>query len=171
MKAGRLISAVVLITLLCMPEVTSKPGAVHRFHVTYGRMAIEGNKAVCRIRFFGHDLEETLQNFGKDPSFKLDVNPESDSVYTKYFNENFVLLVNGKPIEATVISSGEEGDMWWYIMEYNTTAPLNEFRLTNTLLFDTYDDQRNIFKVITFPSEKTQSVYFTHGAENYTISF
>ena len=33
----------------------------HRYHVTYGRMAVEGRVAACEIRFFKHDLETAIE--------------------------------------------------------------------------------------------------------------
>ena len=170
---------VLLITGLSTPESNSTSSDQptfnpHKFHVSYARMAIENGTAVCRIRFFKHDLETGLQVFAKDPAYKLAPTSKSDAVFTRYFNQKFVLEVGGKQIKGRVMSSGEEDaedKMWWYMIKFEVPQNMKTFKVTNKLLFDLFADQRNIFKVQTFPSEKSKSFYFTDGAEQYTVRF
>lgn len=143
----------------------------HRFHVSYGRMAVEGGVAVCQIRFFKHDLEEAMQAHFENDAIKVDVNPHVDSLYTAYFNQHFVLEQDGDVLEGTIASSGEEGEMWWYLMQYEAERPLEHFNVTNTLLFHLFDDQRNVLKVSHFPSEKNLSYYFVEGSDTYEVTF
>jgi len=143
----------------------------HNFHVSYGQMAVEDSIAVCRVRYFGHDLEKALQEFVDDAELTLAVNPLVDSLYTSYYHKNLVLEYRGQALTGTISASGEDGEMWWYTMTYIAPDLIDSFRLKNTLLFDHFPDQKNIFKIKHFPSEISQSFYFTRGAEEYDITF
>lgn len=145
----------------------------HKFHVSYGRMAVEKNVAICRIRFFKHDLEEALQAYHKKADFRLEVNPQVDSLYTAYFTAHFKLETEEGALQGAIAGSGEEtmgqDEMWWYIMQFEADEPITAFNLKNTLLLDLFDDQKNVFKIQHFPSEKSLSYYFAEGAEEYAI--
>ena len=74
-----------------------------------------------------------------------------------------------------IVSSGEDqmaGEpMWWYTVRFEAPTALDAFTVRDVVLFDLFDDQKNIFKVRHFPSEKELSYYYTDGAEEYRISF
>lgn len=165
------IQVVVALSVVGMPSEPSEREAKHRFHVSYGRMAVEGGVAVCQVRFFKHDLEDAMKKFFDDSDLKVDVNPRSDSLYTVYFNEFFVMEQEGEVLKGSIASSGEEGDMWWYLMQYQAEEPIEQFKVTNTLLFEMFDDQRNVLKISHFPSEKNLSYYFVEGSDTYDVEF
>jgi hypothetical protein len=149
--------------------------APHKFHVTYGRMAVEDNIAILQIRLFKDDLELTLRQKYADPAFALAADPYSDSLFTQYFNEVFVLKQGAVAVPGRIVSSGEEemaGEpMWWYMVRFEAPADLRAFTVRDVVLFDQFEDQKNIFKVQHFPSEKALSYYFTEGAEEYHVAF
>ncbi len=155
------------------PEA-AEPGA-HKFHVSYGRMAVEENRAMLQIRLFKDDLEVALRQKFEEPDFTLAVNPHSDSLFIAYFNEVFVLKQDEVAVPGQIISSGEDqmaGEpMWWYTVSFEAPAVLKTFTVRDVVLFELFDDQKNIFKVRHFPSEKEFSYYFADGAEEYKISF
>lgn len=144
---------------------------VHNFHVSYGQMAVEDSFSVCRIRFFGHDLEKALQEHAHNPELTLAVNLLVDSLFSQYYNQNLVLEYRGIPLEGFINSSSEDGEMWWYAMTYHAPDIIDAFKLRNTLLFDVFPDQKNIFKIKHFPSEVSQSLYFAPGTAEYDITF
>ena len=155
------------------PEAT-EPGA-HKFHVSYGRMAVEDNMAMLQIRLFKDDLELALQQKFAEPEFTLAVDPHADSLFTQYFNEVFVLKQDEVAVPGHIVSSGEDemaGEpMWWYMVRFDAPTALQTFTVRDVVLFDLFDDQKNIFKVRHFPSKKELSYYFAEGAEEYRISF
>ncbi len=160
-----------LLSLFLLPG----PPPAHKFHVTYGRLAVEDTQAVLRIRFFHDDLEAALRAYAKDAGFRLAAAPRSDSVYTRYFNDKFVLRQDGRALQGRIVSSGEDMDgrekVWWYVMQFDAPAPLRRFTIRDRLLFEAFDDQKNIFKVMHFPGEQTQSFYFVAGSEQADIVF
>ena len=147
----------------------------HKFHVSYGRMAVEDNMAMLQIRLFKDDLELALREKFSEPEFALAVDPHADSLFTAYFNEVFILKQDEVAVPGHIVSSGEDemaGEpMWWYMVRFDAPTTLHTFTVRDVVLFDLFDDQKNIFKVRHFPSEKEFSYYFTDGAEEYRISF
>jgi len=149
--------------------------AAHKFHVTYSRLAIDGAEAMLRVRFFRDDLEKSLQVASGSDALKMQADARVDSVFTSYFNAHFILTHDGKPLTASIVSSGEEEDahqpVWWYVMQFATDTPLDRFSVQNTLLFETFSDQKNIFKVMHLPDEKTMTYYFVEGDDASDIAF
>ncbi|MFN3394856.1 MAG: DUF6702 family protein, partial [Candidatus Thermochlorobacter sp.] len=146
------------------------PCPVHNFHVSYTKIAVEQNIAVMNVRFFIDDLELALQRRFNLTDFKLSATPLCDSLYLSYFNQHFELHNNGSVIRPTLLSSGIDKDMWWYQLQFSSPQPMQHLSIKNTLLFDVFDDQKNIVQIMHFPSEKLESFYFIHGAERYQFS-
>jgi len=145
-------------------------GEAHKFHVSYGRMVVEGNTAFCKIRFFRHDLEDALRKYHKEDAFQLDINAHADSLFTHYFNQMFVLEQEGQTFTGRIVESGEEEDMWWYALSFEAPQAMKQLRLTNKMLFDLFEDQKNVFKIIHLPEESVYSFYFTEGSEQYDVT-
>jgi hypothetical protein len=121
-------------------------GTAHKFHVSYGRMAVEDTLALLHIRLFRDDLEETLQQRFADPAFTLAANPRADSLFLRYFNEMFVLKQDDVQVPGRIVSSGEETmgreAMWWYTVQFDAPAALRTFTVRNVVLLDGFDDQK-----------------------------
>ena len=162
-----------LLWLTGIPAGPELPDAAiaHKFYVTYGRMAVEGSVAVCRIRFFQDDLENTMRWFSNDDGFVLGATSEADSLFLAYIEDRFQLKVSGQTLSSSVIGSGEEQDMWWYTVQFDATETIDDLQIINRLLFDLLPDQRNILKVSHFPSEKERTLYFVAGSDAYTFTF
>lgn len=144
--------------------------AVHNFHVSYGKMAIEQHIAVLNLRFFKDDLELALQKFHRRDTLSLSATPECDSLFLAYLNARFELYHHQTRLLPQLLSSGLDKEMWWYQLQFSSTAPIERLSLKNTLLFDVFDDQKNILQIMHFPSEKLQSFYFIQGAERYEFA-
>ena len=144
---------------------------VHKFHVSYGRLAIDVQQVMCQIKFFTNDLEDALAATDKNELYKIDASAKTDSLFTVYFNSHFVLTADSVKLTATINSSGEEGDMWWYVLSFDAPQPVKVLKIKNDLLFDLFEDQKNIFKVMHFPEEKPESFYFVDGADSYTLQY
>ncbi len=143
------------------------PFLVHNFHVSYAKLAIEQNLAVMNVRFFVDDLTLALQRAHRLDTFQLAATAFADSLYLAYFNRHFELHNNGQRLYPVILSSGIDKDMWWYQMLFSSASAFQNLSIKNTLLFDLFDDQKNILQIMHFPSEKTASFYFIHSAAQY----
>lgn len=155
------------------------PPVAHDFHVTYGRMGIEGSVIQVRLRFFQDDLALALRAHARDPELALAVDPATDSLVTAYLDARFVVragtagstqesVAASAPLPATILASGEEADgdqpVWWYIVEYGYDAPVARVHVDARVLLELFDDQRNLLRIQYFPSEHQRTFYLTHGS-------
>jgi hypothetical protein len=151
------------------------PTPVHEFHVTYGRLAVEGQVAVGRIRFFREDLELTLAAFSRREAVRMEATAAVDSLFLAYFREHFRLEVDGRVLEGRILSSGDDEldrePAWWYLIRFDADTVIDDFRVRNTLLFDQYDDQKNILNVVRFPEETQRAYHFSMGEEVFEVHF
>ena len=148
--------------------------SIHKFHVSYARMAIEGNVVVARVRFFKDDLSEALAAFSPTELEDMVVSPAQDSLFQSYFDKHFFIETDDNRLQGKLIGSGEElldeEPMWWVMMEFESEHPLTSIRITNSLLMDQFEDQKNIVQLQHFPSEKNWSLYFVEDARLFNIN-
>lgn len=146
----------------------------HDFHVTYSRLAVEDNMAVVRIRLFQDDLNEALSQREERDVF-VDTSPATDSLFQAYFNERFVLIAGKEVMAGRIVGSGEEvvgnEPMWWYLLEFRASSTIEALHISQRILSEVFEDQKNIVKVQHFPSEKVYSLYCVEDAWEYTVDF
>ena len=147
----------------------------HDLHASYGNLGIEDNTAILQLRVFKDDLEEALRRFEDREPFLLEVNPEVDALFLRYFSEKFILEIGGKTLTGRIVGSGydelDREPVWWYQVAFDAAAPILSARVTNTLLFEIFADQSNILRVVRFPEEARKAYYFTVGEETVEIEF
>jgi hypothetical protein len=162
-----------LLALSGLPEGAGN--AIHRLHVSYGNTVVEGNLIVSRIRLFKDDLEAALRLQGAGGDFTMAADPRTDSLFSAYYSERLTMEVAGEKLEGRIIGSGEDSldrePVWWYVIQFEAAAPVRSFRVRNTLLFDLFDDQRNIFKIVLFPDETQRTYSFAIGEEEFDVRF
>lgn len=158
------------------PASTGCPAAAaHDLHVSYADMAMEGSVIAGRIRLFKDDLERALGQRLHADAFTLRPGAAADALVLGYLRQNLTLQVDGTVLEPVILQSGEDlldrGPVWWVLVQYEAPAPIEELRVRNTLLFDVFDDQRNIMKLVRFPEETPRTFYFAEGEEEHAIRF
>jgi len=134
-------------------------------------MAVEDNVAVLRVRFFRHDLEETLAAFHHVSRVTMDLSAVSDSLFSDYSTSHLVLVVENDTIPHAIVTSGEDRDVWWYELQFIADRPIASFVLSNSMLVNQFEDQQNIFYVTHFPSERRQTLYFVRGESTHEVDF
>jgi len=163
------------LSIVLFASLTSAPRRVHEFHVTYGRMAIEGNVAVARIRFYTDDLEATLARAAGVAEFRMETSPAVDSLFLAYFGRQFQLIVERKVLDGTIVGSGDDvvdrEPAWWFLIRFDAGEPIDDFRMRNALLFDMFEDQKNILKVVHLPDETQRSYTFSSEEETIDVVF
>ncbi len=147
----------------------------HDLHVTYGNLGVEGATAILQVRVFKNDLEEALQRLSPGEVVHLEVSPDVDALFLRYLSRSFRIEVGGTVLDGRIVGSGDDEldrePVWWYQIEYTAPAPITAARVTNTLLFEIFDDQRNVLRVVKFPQESRQAFYFAPGEETAEIAF
>ena len=132
--------------------LTSFSGAKpHPFHVSV--VEIEHNSAdktlevSCKI--FTDDFETTLT---KNYNTKVDLtNPPNkaamDSLVKKYVFSHLSLKVNGRPVAFHYIGFENENEAAYGYVQVDNVPTLSKLDITNTIMYDKFDDQVNIMHV------------------------
>lgn len=157
------------------PSVSPATEATHDLHATYGNLGVDGPMAVLQMRVFKDDLEEALGRLSGNDHLLLDVSPEMDALFLRYLRERFVIEADGHILEGRIIGSGDDEldrePVWWYQIRFDAPAPIETARITNTILFEVFDDQSNVLRVVDFPEEDRRAYYFAHGEETIEVGF
>ncbi len=147
----------------------------HDLHASYGNLGVEGNTAVLRLRVFQDDLEGALSRAGGGEPLRMEATPDMDALFLRYFTANFILEVGGVPLQGRIVGSGADDldrePVWWYQVAYDAPAPIQEARITNTLLFELFDDQSNVLRAARFPDGGRKAYYFAAGEETVEVKF
>jgi len=147
--------------------------ADHEIHIVTADLAIEGSVMAGRLRFFKHELEQALGPMVGADMVTLEPGPEADALVLRYLRDHFRIEAAGEVLEAAILQSGEDlldrHPTWWVVVQYQAVAPIRELTIRNTLLFEMFDDQRNVMKLVRFPEESQETVYFEAGEEERTL--
>ncbi|HEV7780837.1 MAG TPA: DUF6702 family protein [Chitinophagaceae bacterium] len=136
------------IPLLAMVLTSATP---HPFHVSV--VEVEHNAAdktleiSCKI--FTDDFETTL---AKNYNAKVDlINPPNkgamDSLVKKYIYSHLSLRVNGKPAVFNYVGFENEAEAAYGYIQVDNIASVQKIDITNTILFDKFDDQVSIMHI------------------------
>ncbi|MDT8340527.1 MAG: hypothetical protein RQ751_03360 [Longimicrobiales bacterium] len=151
------------------------PRPRHDLHRTTTNAAVEGESVMLRIRFFKDDLEVALGAYVGASVLALDTSPEADRVFLDYLREHLHLEVEDARLAPVILARGEDladrEPMWWYALEYRATAPVRRLTMRNTLLFERFEDQRNVVRFVHFPGEAQQTFTFTPGEGEHVVEF
>jgi hypothetical protein len=136
---------------------------------------VDGTLAILQVRIFKDDLEEALQRLAGVEEIVMEVSPEMDALFLRYLAQRFILEADGQLLAGTVIGSGDDEldrePVWWYQVRYDASSPIRRARITNTILFEVFDDQSNVLRVVDFPEEDRRAFYFAPGEETREITF
>jgi hypothetical protein len=139
----------------------------HPLHLSTAQLVVEETSLYLRIRIFKDDLEGALAARAGVAEFTLSPTPEADSAFLAYLGTTLSIQADGADLTAAVISSGVDleagqGDatVWWYLLEYPTEGPPGAITLLDTVLYERFDDQRNIIRVLHSASGRQRTLYF-----------
>lgn len=149
----------------------------HPLHLSTTMLAIDESAAFLRVRMFKNDLELALAAAAGRDSLDLAPTPENDSLFLAYFGERFELRFDGAGGASPVLTgsgedlSTEEGDerIWWVELRYDFAAPVSRVDVRARQLYEQFDDQRNIVRVLHTESGRQRTVYFAAPDERWAV--
>ena len=166
--------------LLAVPLLASEASgatapAVHDLHLAYGDLAVEGSLIAGRLRFFKDDLGQAIGPIVGATAITLEPGTEADALVMRYVRDNLHISVGGEELRASLLGSGQDEldrePVWWVIVQFRAPATVEEMTVSTTLLFELYEDQRNIFKFVHFPDETPRTYYFAEGESEHVVRF
>ena len=183
-QAGRWVGrAGALGALLCLAAADgSRPlrlavaDGSHPFRLSVADAGMTGGVLHARIRFFWDDLQLAVAQHASDEDFELAETEKVDATIERYINEMLVLAVGDgdEVVRGRVTARGIDEAavidevMWWYRMEYVVDESVERVHIRNRLLFNVFEDQRNIVHLKTRRGRE-RAYYFNLGDDSVTM--
>ena len=110
-----------------------------------------------------------------DMNFRLLETEEVDAVVTGYIGEALLMEAGGATVPGVLVERGVEASprldetMWWYRLSYRLPKGAERLRIRNRLLFNAFEDQRNLVHLKT-RSGKERTYYFTWDDDEVAVS-
>jgi hypothetical protein len=121
---------------------------LHPFHVSITELIYKEETKSVQImhKVFVDDFEQTLN---KNYKVNLDIlslsNTQSiDSMVENYLGKNFAVVIDGKAQEISYLGSELEDNVLWCYQEIYKVRKPETFEITNSIMFDEFDDQSNL---------------------------
>lgn len=145
---------------------------IHDYHFGYTEVFYnQDNKSLeTSIKLFTDDLNKGIK---EDFEIDLKLNDElelsnSNEIIQEYLLRNLSFNINGKEREYNYIGKEYEEDAIWVYIEVLKVKKIKEFQLRNSLLFDTYDDQKHRININL--NNNTRSSTLEKGYSTFKIS-
>lgn len=155
----------VLVTVLALGS--AGPERPHPLHLSTTAIAIDDDAVHLRVRMFKNDLEAALAAANGLDSLALAASPAHDAMFLAYFSERFELRFDGTDGVPELTSSGEDletprGDerIWWVQLRYAAPGGVREIGVRARLLYERFEDQRNIVRVLHTVTGRQRTLYF-----------
>jgi hypothetical protein len=165
-KLGVLTLALPILAAGAAPGTAPSP-TVHPQHLSTAQFAIEERVAYLRVRMYKNDLEAALAAAHGLNSLSLSPTPEIDSLFMAYFTQRYEVQLNRQTVTPILLSSGEDVEtgedeerIWWVLLQYRTESSIEVIALRARILFEWFEDQRNVVRVLHAPSGMQQTFYF-----------
>jgi len=139
-------------------------GGPHPFHVSVTEIEhnITDKTLEISCKIFTDDFETIL---AKNYKTKVDlINPSKkaamDTWVKKYILSHLSIKANGKPVVLTYLGFENEGEAAYGYIEVSNITSLSKLEITNSILFDKFDDQMNIMHVIVKGKRKSTKLNY-----------
>lgn len=143
------------------------PERPHPLHLSTTAIAIDEAAVFLRVRMFRNDLEAALAAATGLDTLALAATAEYDALFLGYFSEGFELRFDGATVTPEIVASGEDlatraGDerIWWVELRYAVPAGFETLGVRAALLYEQFDDQRNIVRVLHTGTGRQKTLYF-----------
>lgn len=138
-----------LVFLLVLPLFAF--ATLHKYYISVTQVNYVKEKQSIQIisRVFIDDFENTLQK-RFDENIILAEDNESKIINTyieTYIKENFTIKINNKASKLIFIGKEYEGDIMRFYLEVEDVNHVENFEISNKVLFDLLEDQQNIVKL------------------------
>ena len=167
--------SILLIFLLALSPILLT-NSLHEFHVSKCSVDYDAEDKALQItvHIFIDDLEEALRQQGVDELF-IATEKEADNVdqyIDKYLQQRFEVLIEDQSVDFEFLGKETSEDLQaiWCYMEITNIETIESLTITNQILMEVHDDQKNIMN-ITGPEKKKAYFLFLKGNSTETIHF
>lgn len=152
--------------LLLIFWLSSSFAPIHQYHVSVTQMKYDkpSKSFEISIRVFTDDLEKGLSEDNNKRIFTIKNNDQNNPFVEHYVRKYFALTSTSKKAEIQYVGKEEEADATWIYLEIPFSDNPDGWKLQNSILMETFDDQVNMMNLKlpsgpkTFLYKKGQSV-------------
>ena len=124
---------------------------VHKYYVSITKIDFVEEQESLQItsRIFIDDLEDVIRE-RYNQEIVLDVNEESEMVefyIESYLKEKVSIKINGENVILNYLGKEYENEILFCYLEIMNIKAIKAIEITNTILFDKFDDQKNIIRL------------------------
>ncbi len=158
-----------IMTVLGVVDLTT----MHELHLSKCDIKhnTETSSLQITLNIFIDDLELSLKQGGVEKLYILTEKEAEDADYyiEKYVSEKLMITVDGRPAEFTYLGKEISEDMMaaWCYLEVNDVVDVRKLEITNKILIELYDDQKNIVSV---KKNRDRKAYFLFDTKKVTDS-
>lgn len=118
---------------------------IHPYHVSVGDVVYDKDSEALQIthRIFLDDLELALKPQHPEVDL-LKAGKARKMALEAYFESHFVIEVNGATNAYTFLGAEIEDDVIWCYLEVTNVKEIPKLKISNTILLDVFDDQKNL---------------------------
>jgi hypothetical protein len=175
-----LVVALLLACTLIATSIAASARAMHPIHITVVQMDVNRKSAALELAFkvFADDFETAVNNANKATNVVLRLGSprefaNANALIFAYIQRNFNVSIAGKPVTMSFLGKEMEGEALWVYAEIPLQASsidaLKRIAVTNTLLFDLFDDQSNLLNAS--HAGKKRSALFRTGNHAAVLEF
>ena len=159
-----------IIILVALPMFSF---TMHKYYVSLCEIEYVKEQQSLQITFGVtlEDLEFTLKkNSGKQLNLASKIEIKNvDAYYKKYLNEHLLISVNSKYQPFKYVGKEYDGDIVRFYLEINDIKTLKSIEVTNNILIQEFEDQKNIVKIKVKDFNKT--FYLTKSNDKSSLKF
>ncbi|WP_417886406.1 DUF6702 family protein [Zunongwangia sp.] len=165
----RKIILVLVVTLAC----TAFTRHAHKFYLSVTEIEYKPEKEDLQIvsRVFINDFQDVLEKrYGTE--IRLSKEKEQGPVkqlIQKYLNTKFHISVDGKPIDIEYLGKKYEDDQLVLFLEGTHLKPFKKIAVTNAILTDLFDEQKNVINVKI--NDEVKSILLRKEADTDMLNF
>lgn len=161
------------IPLLAVVLTSAAPFSSHPFHVSVTELDHNASDKTLEIscKIFTDDFETIL---AKNYKAKVDLinppnKPAMDSLIKKYIFSHLSIRINGKPVTFSYVGYENEKEAAYGYIEVSNVPSVQKLEITNTILFDKFDDQVNIMHIKVNGNRKSTKLNYPEKEASFTF--
>ena len=159
-----------LFFILLIPVLLSM---AHKYYVSVTQVAFIQEKKSVQIvsRIDVDDLEYTLQErYDKTINLtSIAEDPTVDNHIENYLNQKLEIKINTKEVNFDFIGKDYDNDQIVCYLEIENIESISTIEISNTLLFDLFQEQKNIVKLKI--NDQVNNLIFTYDDRNQYLNF
>ncbi len=139
------------IGVLTIISVPIKATRLHPLYITVTEINQNAKDHTLEIscKIFTNDFETALEKSGIP---KVDLSdaknkPAADKAIPAYIQKKLLIQVDGKPVQLEYVGFEKETDATWCYFQVNNITAVKKLELTNTILYDVFEQEINIIHV------------------------